>query len=163
VGQPATINNRHGTWRGWEKGDTRGEEDEERCRNTAEEERTVVDENGCAEEIRKRASACSTPEERSNKRRKSDRDRNEVDTTTEDSPNRTVGLETQPRPRTPLFRSTTPSPPSTIEIVRQTSVVPGLEGTESAVWDAAQRDSIINLLPLEQQKKNDTYRTVSRQ
>jgi hypothetical protein len=47
--------------------------------------------------------------------------------------------------------SVTPSPTSTIEIVRQTSVVPGLEDTESAVWNVAQRDSIISFLPQKEQ------------
>jgi hypothetical protein len=49
--------------------------------------------------------------------------------------------------------SATASPASILEIVRQTSVVPGLENTEKAVWDAAQRDSTINSLPREQQTK----------
>jgi hypothetical protein len=47
--------------------------------------------------------------------------------------------------------SVTPSPTSTIEIVRQTSVGPGLEDTESAVWNVAQRDSIISFLPQKEQ------------
>jgi hypothetical protein len=40
-----------------------------------------------------------------------------------------------------------------LEIVRQTSLVSGLENTEKAVKDAAQRNSVINLLSREQQKK----------
>lgn len=137
--QRVTENNRDGVWRSWKVGATNGKENEERCTNAGEEERTAEDEDGSPEERRKRpletseAFTCSTPEERPNKRRKSDGDRNGVDTTTEDSLNRTTGLKAQTRPRTPSLKSTTPSPPSTIEIVRQTSVVPGLEGTESAV------------------------------
>jgi hypothetical protein len=49
--------------------------------------------------------------------------------------------------------SSTLSPGSTIKIVRQTSVVPGLEDTESAVWDAAQRDAIFTSLGEAHQKK----------
>jgi hypothetical protein len=50
------------------------------------------------------------------------------------------------------MRSTT-SPGSTIKIVRQTSVVPGLEDTESAVWDAAQRDAVFTSLSEAHQKR----------
>jgi hypothetical protein len=42
---------------------------------------------------------------------------------------------------------------STIKIVRQISVVPGLEDTESAVWDAAQRDAVFTSLSEAHQKK----------
>ena len=38
-------------------------------------------------------------------------------------------------------------------MVRQTSVLPGLEDTESAVRDASQRNSVISSLPLKQQTK----------
>jgi hypothetical protein len=153
MAQRVTANNRDGPGRSGESGNMRGGEDEGRCTNAAEEERTVEDENGSAEETRKRAFACSTPEERPNKRIKTDRREHEDDAATKDSLGRTYGLKTRPRPRTPSLKSTTPSSPSTIEIVRQISVARGLEGTESVVWDAAQRDSIINLLPLEQQTK----------
>jgi hypothetical protein len=38
-------------------------------------------------------------------------------------------------------------------MVRQVSVVPGLEGTESAVWDAARRNTVFTLLSGADQKK----------
>jgi hypothetical protein len=69
----------------------------------------------------------SLPEERLNKRSKSERGENDDDTALEDSFER--DLETPSRPRTPSLKFTTPSPGSTIEIVRQTNVVPRLEGT----------------------------------
>jgi len=90
-------------------------------------------------------------EKRPNKRSKSERGDNEDDAATEDSFER--GLETPPRPRTPSLMSSTLSPGSTIKIIRQTSVVPGLEDTESAVWDAAQRDAIFTSLSEAHQKK----------
>lgn len=152
MGQRATANNRDGTWRSWETGDTNGEEDEERCTNAGEEEKTAEDENGGAEERRKRAfegdeAMDNSPlEEHPNKRSKNERGENENGAAMEDSFER--GLETPPRPRTPSPMSSTPSPGSTVKIVRQTSVVPGLEDTESAVWDAAQRDAIFTSLKL---------------
>lgn len=91
------------------------------------------------------AFGCSTPKDRPNKRSKS-----EDGAAPDDSPKRAVSPETTPRPRTSSPTSTTASPGSILELVRQTSVVPGLENTEKAVWDAAQRDSIINSLPREQ-------------
>lgn len=148
MGQRVTRNNRDEKTE-----DTRGDEDEERCTNAAEEENTVEDGNGRTEERRKRSSADSILEEHPNKRHKSGRDWNGVHTTTVDSRDRTIGPKAQLRPRTPPPKSTTPSTPSTIEIVRQTSVVPGLEGTECAVWDAAQRDLIIRALSPKDQKK----------
>jgi hypothetical protein len=153
MGQRLTTNDRNGPWRSWKTGDTRGEEDDERCRNSAEEANTVEDRSGSAEETKKRASADSTSEEHPNKRRKSDRGQNEIDATTEDAPNRQSGLKAQLRPRTPPPKSTTPSTPSTIEISRSPSVVNGLEGTESAVWYAAQRDRVIRALSSKDQKK----------
>jgi hypothetical protein len=153
VEQQVTASHRNGARRSWDVGDVSGREEGERGPTSGEEERMVEDENESAEETRKRAFACSTPEERPNKRSKSDRGENEDDTATEDSPNRTVGLKTHPPPRTPSLRSNTPSPGSTIEVVRQASVVPGLEGTESAVWDAARRDPIFRSLSPEDQKK----------
>jgi hypothetical protein len=63
-------------------------------------------------------------EERPNKRSKSKRWENGDDAAMEDSLSQTNGLETQPRPRTPSLKSTTPSSPKTIEIVRHISVVP---------------------------------------
>lgn len=146
IAQRVTANSLDEPWRSWEIGDTRGEADERRSTNAAEEESTIEDVNGRAEQKRKRASARSISEEHPNKRSKSDRGQNEVDTTTEDSVNRTSGPEAQPRLQTPSLTSTTFSPGSIIEIVRQHSVVPGLEGTESAVWDAARRDPIFRSL-----------------
>ena len=86
----------------------------------------------------------STLEEYPNKRNKSTREDDESDAVMEDSFER--GMETHPRPRTPSPTSPTLSPESTIKIVRQTSVVPGLQDTENAVWDAAQRDAIFTSL-----------------
>jgi hypothetical protein len=91
--------------------------------------------------------------DRPKKRRKGDDSESEDNAATDDSPKRTVNLETTPRPRTLSPTSTTASPGSILEIVRQTSVVPGLENTEKDVWDAAQRDSTINSLPDKQQTK----------
>ena len=115
------------------------------------------EDDGDPEERRKRpletceAFDCPTPGDRPNKRSKSDDSESDDNAATDDSPKRTVNLETTPRPRTPSPTSTTASPGSILEIVRQTSVVPGLENTEKAVWDAAQRDSIISSLPVKEQ------------
>lgn len=134
-------------------------EEEERSTNSGAEERIDGDEDGSPEERRKRplekseVFTCSTPEERPTKRSKSDRGESEDGATTDDSSKRTVGLETTPQPRTPSPTYATPSPGSTRAVVRQTSVVPGLQDTESAVWDAAKRDSVISSLSLEQQTK----------
>jgi hypothetical protein len=157
VGQRGTTYNLDGTWRSWETGDTNGEGDTESCTNPDEEETTARDENRGAEERRKRplegdeAMDNSLLEKRPNKRSKSERGDNEDGAATEDSFER--GLETPPRPRTPSLMSSTLSPGSTIKIVRQTSVVPRLEDTESAVWDAAQRDAIFTSLGEAHQKK----------
>jgi hypothetical protein len=111
------------------------------------------EENRDYEERRKRPSEtcdfeCLTPRDRPNKRSKS-----EDGVATDDLPKRTVNLETTPPPRTSSPTSTTASPGSVLDIVRQISVVPGLEDTVSAVRDAAQRDIVISSLPLEQQTK----------
>lgn len=153
MGQRVTANNRDGPWRTWEIGDTRGEADERRSTNAAEEERTVEDVNGRAEQKRKRASARSISEEHPNKRSKSDRGQNEVDTTTEDSVNQTSGPETLRQPRTPPLRSTTLSPRSTIEIDRQINVASRWEDTENDVWNAARRDATFNSLSPQEQRK----------
>jgi hypothetical protein len=153
MGQRVTAVDREGPFRSWETGDTRGEKDEERCTNATEEEDTVEDGNGRTEEKRKRASAGSFSEEHPNKRQKSGRDWDRVDTTMVDSFDRTIGLKAQLRPRTPPLKSTTPSAPPTIELVRQTSVVSGLEDTESAVWDAARGDPVFRSLGPKDQKK----------
>jgi hypothetical protein len=153
VEQQVTASHRNGAWRSWVVGDVSGKEEGERGTISGEEERMVEDENGSAEETRKRAFACSTPAERPKKRSKSDEGENEDDTATEDSPTRTVGLKTHPPPRTPSLKSNTPSPGSTIEVVRQASVIPGLEGTESAVWNAAREDLIFRSLSPKDQRK----------
>jgi hypothetical protein len=159
VGQRATINNRYGTWRSWKTADTNGEEDEVSRTNSDEEERTARDENGGAGIRRKRAleedeAIDDAPlQEHPNKRSKTDRGENEDDAAKNDSLSRTNGLETQTRPRTPSLKSTTPSSPKTIEMVRQVSVVPALEGTESAVWDAARRNAVFTSLSGADQKK----------
>jgi hypothetical protein len=131
VGLQTITSNRYGTW---EMGDINGEASHT---NSDEEETTARDENGGAEARRKRAFEGdeamdnSLPEERPNKRSKSEQGENEDDTAIETSFER--GLETPPRPRTPSPTSSTPSLGSTIKIVRQTSVMPRLEDTESAV------------------------------
>jgi hypothetical protein len=66
---------------------------------------------------------------------------------------RTFGPETTPRPTTPSPTFIIDTPGSTLEIFRQTSVVPRLEITAKAVWDSAQRDRTISSLPREQQTK----------
>lgn len=149
VGQRATTNNRLGIWRSWETRDTNGEDEESRT-NSDEGETTARDEDGGAEERKKRAiegdeGMDNSPlEERLRKRSKSERGENEDDTAMEDSFGR--GLKTPPRSGT---ASPMPSPGSTTKIVRQTSVVPGLEDTESAVWDAARRDAVSTSLRLQ--------------
>jgi len=151
------TNNRDGTWRTWETGDTKGEEDEQSCTNFDEGERTSRDENGGAEERRKRAldgdEAMDNAllEEHPNKRSKSEQGENKNDAAMEDSFERC--LETSSRPNTPSPMRSTTSPGSTIKIVRQTSVVPGLEDTKSAVWDAAQREVVFISLSEAHQKK----------
>ena len=162
VRQRGTTYNLDGPWRSWETGDTNGEdgeEGEESSTNSGEGERTARDENGGAGDRRKRAleegeAMDNTPlQKHPNKRSKSDRGEYEDDAVKNDSLSRTNGLETQTPPRTPSLKSTTPSSPKTIEIVRQTSVVPGLEGTEGAVWDAARRDAVFTSLSEADQRK----------
>ena len=115
------------------------------------------EDDGDPEERRKRpletceAFDCPTPGDRPNKRSKGDDSESEDTSATDHLARRTFSPETTPRPRTPSPTSTTASPGSILEIVRQTSVVPGLENTEKAVWDAAQRDSIISSLPVKEQ------------
>ena len=122
-------------------------------------ERMAGEENGDPEERRKRpletckAFDCPTPGDRPNKRSKGDDSESEDGVVTDDLLKRTANLETTPRSRTPSPTSTTASPGSILEFVRQTSVVPGLENTEKAVWDAAQRDGTINSLPDKQQTR----------
>jgi hypothetical protein len=114
-------------------GGVNSREEEERATSSGGEERMVEDENGTAEETRKRAFACSTPDHRPNKRSKTGDGENEDYAAMKDSLSRTDGQKAQPRPRTPPLKSTTPSSPSTIEIVRQTSVVPGFTTEQEAV------------------------------
>jgi hypothetical protein len=159
VGQRGTTYDRHGPWRRWETGDMHGEEGEESSTNSDEGERTARDENGRTGDRRKRASGedeamDNAPlQEHPNKRSKTDRGENEDDAAKNDSLSETNGLDIQTRPRTPSLKSTTPSSPKTIEIVRQVSVIPGLEGTESAVWDAARRNAVFTSLSGADQKK----------
>jgi hypothetical protein len=137
--------------------DIADKEGEGRNTGSGGDERMAGEDDGDPEERRKRPLEtcepfdCPTPGDRPNKRSKSDDSESDDDAATDDSPKRTVNLETTPRPRTPSPTSTTASPGSILEIVRQTSGVPGLENTEKAVWDAAQRDSIISSLPVKEQ------------
>jgi hypothetical protein len=153
--QRVTANNRDGARRGCRLGDMTDEEREERDIGSDGEERMAGENDGDPEERRKRPLEfdCPTPGDRPNKRSKGDDSESEDTAATGDLPKLTFNLETTPRPRTSSPTSTTASPGSILEIVRQTSVVPGLENTEKAVWDAAQRDSNINSLPREQQTK----------
>jgi hypothetical protein len=134
-------------------------DEEESSVGVSEEKKVAGEEDRALEERRKRPLErsevvyCSTPEERPNKRSKGDGGENVDSVATDDSPIRTISPKTTPRPKTSSPTLTTASPDSTIEIVRQTSVVPGLQYTEKAVWDLAQRDNIIGSLPREQQTK----------
>jgi hypothetical protein len=134
-------------------------DEEENSVGVSEEKKVAGEEDRTLEERRKRPLErsevlyYSTPEERPNKRSKGDGGENVDGAATNDSPIRTVSPETTPQTKTSSSTLTTASPGSTIEVVRQTSVVPGLQYTEKAVWDAAQRDSVINSLPCEQQTK----------
>ena len=120
---------------------------------------TAGENDGDPEERRKRsletceAFDCPTPGDRPNKRSKGDDSESEDTSATDDLARRTFSPGTTPRPRTPSPNSTTASPGSILEIVRQTSVLPGLEDIESAVCHAAQRDSVISSLPPKQQGK----------
>jgi hypothetical protein len=153
--QRVTANNRDGARRGCRLGDMTDKEREERDIGSDGEERMAGENDGDPEERRKRPLKfdCPTPGDRPNKRSKGDDSESEDTAATGDLPKLTFNLGTTPRPRTSSPTSTTASPGSILEIVRQTSVVPGLENTEKAVWDAAQRDSNINSLPREQQTK----------
>jgi hypothetical protein len=145
--------------RGKDAADEDEKEEEFEYGEKAEEERITGEEDASRKEGRKRplerskAFECSTPKEHPNKRRKSDKGESEDGTATDDSLKRAVSPEKTPRPRASSPTSTTASPGSTRAVVRQTSVVPGLQDTESAVWDAAKRDSVISSLSLEQQTK----------
>jgi len=116
-----------------------GEEGEEISTNSDKGERTARNENGGAGDRRKRASGedeamDNAPlQEHPNKCSKTDRGENEDNAAKNDSLSETNSLDIQTQPRTPSLKSTTPSSPKTIEIVRQVSMVPGLEGTKSAV------------------------------
>lgn len=156
VEQRVAANYPSGGWRSWAPGHANGREEETRG-TTSEGEGTIEADDGGGEGKRKRpfeedgVISTSTLEEYPNKRNKSTREEDESDAVMEDSFER--GLKTPLRPKTPSPMSPTLSPGSTIKIVRQTSVVPGLEDTENAVWDAAKRDSVISSLSLEQQAK----------
>jgi hypothetical protein len=157
--QRVTANNRNGVWSDCGLGDMTDKEGEQRDIGSGGDESMAGANDGDSEERRKRpldtceAFDCPTPGDRPNKRSKGDDSESEDTAATDDLPKQTFNLETTPRPRTSSPTSTTASPASVIEIVRQTSVVPGLENTEKAVRDAAQRDSTINTLTLEQQTK----------
>jgi hypothetical protein len=91
VEQRVTADHRNGAWRNWDVGDTSGREEEESGTISGGEERTAENEDRSTEEKWKRAfgksegMVNSTPEERLNKRSKSDRRENEDDAATEDS------------------------------------------------------------------------------
>jgi len=120
-------------------GDTTDREGKKRDIGPGGEERMAEENHGDHEERRKRPLEtcevfdCPTPGDRPNKRSKCDNSESEDGVATDDLHKRTVNLETTPRPRTPSPKSTTASPGSILEIVRQTSVVTRLENTEKAV------------------------------
>jgi hypothetical protein len=156
--QRVTANNRDGAWESWKVGGRNDKEENKRSVESGEKERMAGEEDRTLKEGRKRpqkseAFGCSTPKGRPNKRSKSGDSESEDVAATDDLPERTVNLEIIPRSRTSSPTSTTASPGSVLDIVRQTSVVRGLEDTVSAVRDAAQRDNVIRSLPSEQQTK----------
>jgi hypothetical protein len=157
--QRVTANNRDGAQRDCKIGDVTDKEEEERNTGLGGDKRMARENDGDPEERRKRpletceAFDCPTPGDRPNKRSRSNEGESEDNAATDNLPRRPFSPETTPRLRTPSPTFTTASPASTVAIVRQTSVVPGLEDTKSAVWDAAQRDSVISSLPYGQQTK----------
>jgi len=157
--QRVTADNRDGAWRNCRLADITDKEGEERDTGSGREERMAGEENGDPEERRKRpletceAFDCPTPGDRPNKRSRSNEGKSEDGAATDYLTGRTFSPETTPRPTTPSPTFIIDTPGSTLEIVRQTSVVPGLEDTEKAVWNAAQRNRTISSLPREQQTK----------
>ena len=157
--QRVAANNRDGARRDFKLGDMTDKEEEERNTGSGGDEMMAGENDGDPEKRRKRsletceAFDCPTPGDRPNKRSKGDDSESEDTSATDHLARRTFSPETTPRPRTPSPTFITASPSSAITIVRQTSAVPGLEDTKSAVWDAAQRDSVISSLPHEQQTK----------
>jgi hypothetical protein len=155
--QRVTADNRDGAWRDCRLADITDKEGEERDTGSGREERMAGEENGDPEERRKRpletceAFDCPTPGDRPNKRSRSNEGKSEDGAATEYLTGRTFSPETTPRLTTPSPTFIIDTPGSTLEIVRQTSVVSGLEDTKSAVWKAAQRDSIISSLPVKEQ------------
>ena len=134
-------------------------EGEVREKGSDGEERMAGEDDADPEERRKRPLEtcevfdCPTPGDRPNKRSRSNESESDDDAATGNLPRRPFSPETTPRPRTSPPTPTTASPGSILEIVRQTSVVPGLEDIESAVCHAAERDSVISSLPPKQQSK----------
>jgi len=159
VEQRVTANNCDGARGNYRLADVTDKEGEVRETGSDGEERMAGEDDADLEKRRKRPLEtcevfdCPTPGDRPNKRSKGDDSESEDNAATDDLPRRTVNPETTPRPKTPSPTSTIASPGSILEIYRQTSVVSGLETTEKAVWDAAQRDSTINSLPDKQQTK----------
>jgi hypothetical protein len=157
--QRVTANNCDGARRDCKLGDMTDKEEEERNTGSGGDEMMAGENDGDLEERRKRpletceAFDCPTPGDRPSKRSKGDDSESEDTSATDHLARRTFSPETTPRPRTPSPTFITASPSSAITIVRQTSAVPGLKDTKSAVWDAAQRDSVISSLPHEQQTK----------
>jgi hypothetical protein len=155
VERRVAANHPSGVWRSWAPGHANGREE---TRDTASEggEGTIEANDGSGEGKRKRdlegdgAMGTSTLEEYPYKRNKSTREDDESDAVMEASFER--GMKTPPRLRTPSPMSCTLSPGSTIKIVRQTSVLPGLQDTENDVRDAAQRDAIFISLSEAHQK-----------
>ena len=159
VEQRVTANNCDGARGNYRLADVTDKEGEVRETGSDGEERMAGEDDADLEKRRKRPlETCEvfdspTPGDRPNKRSRSNESESEDDAATGNLPRRPASPETTPRLRTPSPTFTTASPASTIAIVRQTSVVPGLEDTKSAVWDAAQRDSVIISLPHKQQTK----------
>jgi hypothetical protein len=157
--QRVTANNRDGAQGDCRLADIADKEGEERDTGSGGGEGMAGEENRDPVERRKRrletceVSDCPTPGDRPSKRSRSNESESGDDATTDTLSRLISSPERTPRPRESSPTSTTASPGSILEIVRQTSAVPGLGDTEEAVWDAAQKDSVICSLSLGQQAK----------
>ncbi|KAM0714625.1 hypothetical protein Q7P37_009921 [Cladosporium fusiforme] len=143
--QGVAASDQEGARTSWKVREINDKEDREMNIDGGEEEKIAGEEDRSPKEGRKRPferNGYSALEDLPNKRGKCDEGESEHSAATDDLAKRRVNLDTTPRPRTSSPTCTTASPGSTLEVVRQTSVVSGLENTEKAVWDAAQRDTL---------------------
>ena len=159
IEQRVTANNCDRAWRDCRLADIADKEGEGRDTGSGGGEGMAGEENRDPEERRKRhletceVFDCPTPGDRPSKRSRSNESESGDDAATDTLSRLTFSPERTPRLRESSPTSTTASPGSILEIVRQTSAVPGLGDTEEAVWDAAQKDSVICSLSLRQQAK----------